>query len=384
MNTPNDRLLRERSLAFLIRAADQLVRAERTDILASEGIRRHDLRLLHRLTHRGSTQTRTGDDLSSPDSSLQDTASADGPETAAGDILPDAQPADVDPTNDDPRHGRHPRGNHRRGPHARARLGGFRLRHLLMRGWVTLADGYPTITVEGARALARIDDRLTESRARIESALTPEQLTAVTDGLSAIVEELGGTDRLREVRRRRRLMQQLREGGSRHGFGRRGFGERGMHGAHVGLGAHAEFHEGGGCVHRADDADSQGYRGRPHHGGFRDGHGHAGLSGRHEHDGLPGRHGHDGFPSRHGHRRSRDAYGHDGFPSRHGHNGPRDAFEHGDVPGRCVHGDVPDTHGAHGDSLTRHGGFPGGHRGGRRHHRGAGHHGEAGRHRPGF
>lgn len=194
MKSHNDIPLRERSLSQVLREADQLLQAERAEILASENLHRFELKMLRRLARRADAKS----------------------SVAAASPVP-ASPTSEDATDTDETfapHGRRGRG------HLRHKVP-F-IRHLLMRGWVARIDGRPALTEEGHSALARIEDRLATVNSRLEAALTPEQCSAATEALATIVESFGGDDHLNEVRRRKAIRRKLRMAGG-HPFGPRSF-----------------------------------------------------------------------------------------------------------------------------------------------------------------
>jgi hypothetical protein len=82
-----------------------------------------------------------------------------------------------------------------RGPvAARLERGGRRLRALVDRGWVTGTPGSWALTAEGRLAFERLGARVSEFRARVAGAVSPEDFATTLATLEAIAAELGGSD----------------------------------------------------------------------------------------------------------------------------------------------------------------------------------------------
>ncbi|MGC5223531.1 hypothetical protein ACPW96_13190 [Micromonospora sp. DT81.3] len=146
-----------------------------------------------------------------------------------------------------------------RGPvAARLQRGGRRLRAFVDRGWVDGSPGSWTLTDEGRMAFERLAAKVSEFRARVAGAVSPDDFATTLATLEAIAAELGeGDDDFGRRRGRRRGF------GPGFGWGRdprrfgRGFGPGfgPSHGHGVGPGSH-------GGEHGSDDRE----RHHPHHG----------------------------------------------------------------------------------------------------------------------
>ncbi|WP_040167446.1 MarR family winged helix-turn-helix transcriptional regulator [Microbacterium gorillae] len=109
-----------------------------------------------------------------------------------------------------------------------AHVGGPRTRRLAERGWVTRTDEGIALTPEGTALLERVAARRSALEERLADAIGAEHLEDVRTALGALATELGGEERLRELRAERRGRRRPERGHSpRWGHGHRMSRERG-------------------------------------------------------------------------------------------------------------------------------------------------------------